>query len=87
MIKFTEEELFDILVEASEEWCLVSKHPKDKGCWGYDEEIVFTHINGRSPFYAFTKYVGSGSPDFEPSDVYTVYPKEVTITEWIRIND
>lgn len=89
MLKFTEQELEDIVLEKSEKYTIVAVVEKNPRRWGYDEEIVFTKSDGSFPFYAFTYYVGSGDSeiDFEPSDVYTVYPKEVTIIEWTKINE
>jgi hypothetical protein len=100
MIKFTEQELYDIFENKSEEWATVAVNNKGEERWGYDdgrpaqvrllvEEIVFTKSDGSFPFYAFTYYVGSGDSeiDFEPSDVYTVFPKEVTVIEWTKINE
>ena len=89
MLKFTDQELEDISLDKSEKYTIIAINHKDERRWGWDEEIVFTKNDGSFPFYAFTYYVGSGDSeiDFEPSDVYTVFPKEVTVIEWTRIND
>jgi len=89
MLKFTDQELEDIALERSEEYSIVAVNNKGEHRWGFDEEIVFTKKNGISPFYAFTYYTGVGDSeiDFEPSDVYTVYPKEVMAVEWTKIDD
>jgi hypothetical protein len=89
MIKFSELELEKIAEDASDKWVIVATNNKGERRWGFDEEVVFTSKDGTTPFYAFTYYCGAGDAeiDFEPSNVYTVFPKEVTITEWVKVNE
>ncbi len=100
MLKFTEQELEDISLDKSEKYTIVAVNHKGEERWGYDdgrpaqvrlllEEIVFTKKDENFPFYAFTYYVGYEDSEigFEPSDVYTVFPKEVTVIEWTKINE
>ena len=87
--KFTEQELEDISLDKSEKYTIIAVNEKDQLKWGFIEEIVFTKKDESFPFYAFNYYVGSGDSyvDFEPSDVYTVFPKEVTVIEWTKVNE
>lgn len=72
MINFTEQELEEIINDSNEHWMLVDET---------NTQVIFTGRDRQTAFYAFSYN------DEEISEVYSVFPREVTTIVWEKIYD
>lgn len=85
------ETLKGIIFEDLDDWELIRDEMQDKDDWNIYYEVICKHIpTGKLYWFYYgrgaTEYQDEG-PEFATTEVFEVEPREVTVTQYVRVKD